>query len=97
MAWFGLGQHRDAESQPKHENTEEAALTKAPAAPTVVRLPRASIQVAPISHTVDESADQGSKNLWQVYALVGFMVVRWLWARWKERTDARSDAEDDNF
>ncbi|KAK2634170.1 hypothetical protein Ddye_028962 [Dipteronia dyeriana] len=36
--------------------------------------------------------------LWQVYALGGFLVLRWVWARWKERKgrDAKNDSSDDN-
>ncbi|GAV74295.1 hypothetical protein CFOL_v3_17775 [Cephalotus follicularis] len=36
--------------------------------------------------------------LWQVYALTGFMVVQWVWARWKERKEraAKKDLSDDD-
>ncbi|XP_020253294.1 uncharacterized protein LOC109830451 [Asparagus officinalis] len=35
--------------------------------------------------TLEESNDTNPSNMWQVYALGGFMVARWLWAKYKER------------
>ncbi|KAH7415765.1 hypothetical protein KP509_14G059600 [Ceratopteris richardii] len=65
--------------------------------PSVVRLPRVSVQTASISHSAEEPGDEGSKHLWQVYALGGFMVGRWIWARWRERKDARGTSGSDEY
>eukprot|EP00250_Pteridium_aquilinum_P014705 c22150_g1_i1 orf=665-997(-) len=108
MAWF---QRKEAEertsvipsklqsSQPHREGAAAAAVvTSTTPPPALVRLPRSSIQKSSISFTVEDTGDQqASKNLWQVYALGGFMVGRWMWVRWKERRDARSADDDDNY
>ncbi|XP_010278267.1 PREDICTED: uncharacterized protein LOC104612525 [Nelumbo nucifera] len=54
--------------------------------PEFVSLPDARQEYSPLKLEVDEAV-QGSSSrvLWQVYALGGFMVLRWIWARWKER------------
>ncbi|XP_072969674.1 uncharacterized protein [Typha angustifolia] len=58
-------------------------------------LRREKFDVPPIKLEVEESADDMSpRNMWQVYALGGFMVLRWIWARWKERKDKGSSPED---
>ncbi|KAF9591739.1 hypothetical protein IFM89_006085 [Coptis chinensis] len=41
-----------------------------------------------------DEGQQGGGNMWQVYALGGFLVGRWLWARWNERKAAKSDKEE---
>ncbi|KAK1276070.1 hypothetical protein QJS04_geneDACA010061 [Acorus gramineus] len=33
----------------------------------------------------EETDSMNPQNLWQVYAVGGFLVLRWLWARWQER------------
>eukprot|EP00246_Nothoceros_aenigmaticus_P004992 TRINITY_DN16797_c0_g1_i1.p1 TRINITY_DN16797_c0_g1~~TRINITY_DN16797_c0_g1_i1.p1 ORF type:complete len:105 (-),score=20.85 TRINITY_DN16797_c0_g1_i1:304-618(-) len=40
--------------------------------------------------------DRGStpSRMWQVYALAGFMIGRWVWARVKERRVRKGDAEE---
>ena len=37
--------------------------------------------------------DMAPRNLWQVYALGAFIVLRWGWAKWKESKD-RDDSLD---
>ncbi|TXG49375.1 hypothetical protein EZV62_025250 [Acer yangbiense] len=54
----------------------------------------------PLDFEAEEPAGRTSNPivLWQVYALGGFLVLRWVWARWKERKerDAKNDSSDDN-
>ncbi|KAL5227678.1 hypothetical protein ABZP36_015943 [Zizania latifolia] len=37
--------------------------------------------------------DMAPRNLWQVYALGAFIVLRWAWVKWKENKD-RDDSPD---
>ncbi|CAD6227903.1 unnamed protein product [Miscanthus lutarioriparius] len=46
--------------------------------------------VPPPPTTEEEMAP---RNLWQVYALGAFIVLRWAWAKWKENQD-REDSPD---
>ncbi|XP_051228583.1 uncharacterized protein [Lolium perenne] len=41
----------------------------------------------------EEAEDMAPRNLWQVYALGAFIVLRWGWAKWKESKD-RDDSAD---
>ncbi|XWS75259.1 hypothetical protein CRYUN_Cryun01aG0070700 [Craigia yunnanensis] len=34
--------------------------------------------------------------LWQVYAIGGFFLLKWIWARWKERKEMGSKKESDD-
>ncbi|RLN23241.1 uncharacterized protein C2845_PM07G35920 [Panicum miliaceum] len=36
--------------------------------------------------------EMAPRNLWQVYALGAFIVLRWAWAKWKENQD-RNDSD----
>ncbi|KAL6853341.1 hypothetical protein ACP4OV_019370 [Aristida adscensionis] len=38
--------------------------------------------------------DMAPRNLWQVYALGAFIVLRWAWAKWKENQDRRDSPDD---
>ncbi|CAE6075955.1 unnamed protein product [Arabidopsis arenosa] len=46
----------------------------------------------PIKFEAEPSSGRTSNSviLWQVYALGGFLVLKWAWARWNERNE-RSD------
>ncbi|KAI4384071.1 hypothetical protein MLD38_009839 [Melastoma candidum] len=49
---------------------------------------------------VEVEEDQTGKTsnplvLWQVYALGGFLILRWVWGRWQERK-ARKGSDDQN-
>ncbi|CAH8385222.1 unnamed protein product [Eruca vesicaria subsp. sativa] len=58
----------------------------------------------PLKCEAEPSSGSTSNSLviWQVYALGGFLVLKWAWARWNERndkkktTDGNDDAEDDD-
>ncbi|KAL5800411.1 hypothetical protein ACOSQ4_033295 [Xanthoceras sorbifolium] len=54
----------------------------------------------PLDFEAEEPAGRTSNPivLWQVYALGGFLVLRWVWARWKERKEraAKNESSDDN-
>ncbi|CAA7400199.1 unnamed protein product [Spirodela intermedia] len=68
---------------------------KAPEAPPLrVTFPDAlqnQSTVESLKLEVEESAESMSpRNMWQVYALGGFMVLSWVWGRWKERRDRRA-------
>nr|XP_009404805.1 PREDICTED: uncharacterized protein LOC103988035 [Musa acuminata subsp. malaccensis] len=42
----------------------------------------------------DSTEDMNPRNLWQVYALGGFMISKWIWARWRERNNRGTSDED---
>ncbi|XP_021890639.1 uncharacterized protein LOC110809191 [Carica papaya] len=54
----------------------------------------------PLGLEAEESAGRTSNPvvLWQVYALGGFLILRWVWARWTERNerDAKKESPDDD-
>ncbi|KAJ6821095.1 uncharacterized protein M6B38_286635 [Iris pallida] len=41
-----------------------------------------------------DSSTPPRNNMWQVYAVCGFMVSSWIWARLKERKERGDPAED---
>ncbi|EOA24913.1 hypothetical protein CARUB_v10018204mg [Capsella rubella] len=49
----------------------------------------------PLKVEVEPSSGRTSNSviLWQVYALGGFLVLKWAWARWNERNE-RSDKKE---
>ncbi|KQK11726.1 uncharacterized protein LOC100836745 [Brachypodium distachyon] len=53
--------------------------------------------VAPPSAGADADAEEtmAPRNLWQVYALGAFIILRWGWAKWKESKDRDDDSPDD--
>ncbi|XP_061349344.1 uncharacterized protein LOC133294650 [Gastrolobium bilobum] len=67
--------------------------------PNVVRFPKTQVIVPP-SLEAEPDADQfHNKNSnplvrWQIYALGGFLISRWIWARWSERR-ARGNSSND--
>ncbi|XP_010553477.1 PREDICTED: uncharacterized protein LOC104823559 [Tarenaya hassleriana] len=48
--------------------------------------------VEPLEAEAEFSSGRTSNSvvLWQVYALGGFLVLRWVWARWNERKERRN-------
>ncbi|XP_059429447.1 uncharacterized protein LOC132163252 [Corylus avellana] len=67
--------------------------------PDVVKFAeRKAFAPPPLVVEAEESSAKTSNPviLWQVYALGGFLVLRWMWARWQERTKkGPSDNEND--
>ncbi|KAG2669353.1 hypothetical protein I3760_14G030700 [Carya illinoinensis] len=67
--------------------------------PDVVRFSeRRALVPAPLVTEAEESSAKTSNPviLWQVYALGGFLVLRWIWARWQERRGKKGSSESDN-
>ncbi|XP_009115931.1 uncharacterized protein LOC103841161 [Brassica rapa] len=55
----------------------------------------------PLKVEAEPSSGSTSNSLviWQVYALGGFLVLKWAWARWNERnatSDKKEEEEDDD-
>ncbi|KMZ76167.1 hypothetical protein ZOSMA_106G00730 [Zostera marina] len=76
------------------QDTQSATSSKKDAnvspPPKMVFLPnsrRNKILPPPIKLHDQEEEKQGMNpnNMWQVYAFGGFLVLRWIWARWRER------------
>ncbi|KAK6933490.1 hypothetical protein RJ641_036384 [Dillenia turbinata] len=65
--------------------------------PDVVTFPDSGRQSlpTPLKLEVDEAEQKnGSALLWQVYALGGFLLLQWAWAKWNQRR-AKSSPPDD--
>ncbi|KAL0755854.1 hypothetical protein YC2023_102047 [Brassica napus] len=52
----------------------------------------------PLKLEAEPSSGSTSNSLviWQVYALGGFLVLKWAWARWNERNQTSDKKEDDD-
>ncbi|KAG2257768.1 hypothetical protein Bca52824_077062 [Brassica carinata] len=52
----------------------------------------------PLKLEAEPSSGSTSNSLviWQVYALGGFLVLKWAWARWNERNATSDKKEDDD-
>lgn len=64
--------------------------------PDVVMFPRKPLEPPPaLKLEVEEEAGKTSNPviLWQVYALGGFLILKWVWGRWQERK-ARKGGDD---
>ncbi|PON32991.1 hypothetical protein TorRG33x02_355680 [Trema orientale] len=66
--------------------------------PGMVRFPKAQVVVPPPVAVENEETGKTSNPviLWQVYALGGFLVLRWILARWKERKGQKEDSSDED-
>ncbi|KAM0939657.1 hypothetical protein DsansV1_C19g0155781 [Dioscorea sansibarensis] len=72
---------------------EGLAVDEYRSSPSRVTFPDAALRMSGSSTTppllklqVEESSEgMNPNNMWQVYALGGFMVLRWMWARRRER------------
>ncbi|KAI3834431.1 hypothetical protein MKX03_032542 [Papaver bracteatum] len=65
--------------------------------PDVVKFPDSRQDYSGLKLTVEEVEPQqesGGNNMWQVYALGGFMLLRWGWAKWKEAQANKNDKPD---
>ncbi|KAG5237831.1 hypothetical protein OIU79_005686 [Salix purpurea] len=55
--------------------------------------------LAPSSIEVEVEESSGRTHnpaiIWQVYALGGFIVLKWIWARWQERNERAKKASSD--
>jgi len=100
-----MGNAGSAPEQAKNsaDGAADAEARRAP--PSTVRFfPDAERQKArqppPIKLEEEEGAppppateeEMAPRNLWQVYALGAFIVLRWAWAKWKENQD-RNDSD----
>ncbi|CAI0442473.1 unnamed protein product [Linum tenue] len=77
------------------KDQQDSEITK----PVLVRVPNARPAVSPMEVQVSENTKKTHNPviIWQVYALGGFIVLQWVWARWnerKERAKKRSSAEE---
>ncbi|KAF3434134.1 hypothetical protein FNV43_RR25237 [Rhamnella rubrinervis] len=66
--------------------------------PEMVSFPKAQPVFPPPLAVENEEHGKTSNPviLWQVYALGGFLVLRWIWARWNERKAGKKDSSDDD-
>ncbi|KAL5569525.1 hypothetical protein UlMin_026100 [Ulmus minor] len=66
--------------------------------PDVVTFPKAQLVVPPPVAVENEETGKTSNPIiiWQVYALGGFLVLRWIWARWNERKGQKEDSDDND-
>ncbi|KAD2804750.1 hypothetical protein R6Q59_029831 [Mikania micrantha] len=66
--------------------------------PATVRFPQAHpTTVAPLKLQEDEvEGDTNPVFLWQVYAIGGFFILRWVLARWNERRRANNKSSNED-
>ncbi|KAA8539212.1 hypothetical protein F0562_025904 [Nyssa sinensis] len=62
----------------------------------IVKFPDTPPAVPPLKLEAEESEQETNPVvLWQVYAIGGFFVLRWLWARWNERRAKKRSSDDE--
>ncbi|KAM6584293.1 hypothetical protein CsatB_011295 [Cannabis sativa] len=66
--------------------------------PDIVRFPKAQLAVPPPVAVENHETGKTSNPviIWQVYALGGFLVLKWVLARWKERKGQKDDSSDED-
>ncbi|CAN1174352.1 hypothetical protein LINPERPRIM_LOCUS9847 [Linum perenne] len=75
---------------PKPDVVGETVKESQPPKPTVVRFPNPPSVVPPPIEAEAEVTSGKTHNpvvIWQVYAIGGFMILKWVWARWNERKE----------
>ncbi|KAL3520818.1 hypothetical protein ACH5RR_018967 [Cinchona calisaya] len=63
---------------------------------TVVKFPRPTEENLPSIKLEADEVEEKSTNpvlLWQVYAIGGFLVLRWAWTRWNERRGRKKPSD----
>ncbi|KAL4182416.1 hypothetical protein AMTRI_Chr11g93250 [Amborella trichopoda] len=80
----------------EQKQQEELERGKMVATPSFVTFPKSSNNTDTTASVKLQAEDSATspKNMWQVYALGGFMVLRWIWARWKERKARGGSSEE---
>ncbi|KAM1140041.1 hypothetical protein ACFX13_040869 [Malus domestica] len=76
---------------------EEGTESKTPK-PVIVSFPKAQVVAPPPVAVECEDPITKTSNpiiLWQLSALGGYLVLRWLWARWQEKRDKKDGSSDD--
>ncbi|KAM1262957.1 hypothetical protein ACFX13_028685 [Malus domestica] len=66
--------------------------------PVVVSFPKAQVAAPPpVAVEYEEPVTKTSNPIifWQLSALGGYLVLRWIWARWQERRDKKDGSSDD--
>ncbi|KAM2004032.1 hypothetical protein ACFX15_027527 [Malus domestica] len=66
--------------------------------PVVVSFPKAQVAAPPpVAVEYEEPITKTSNPIifWQLSALGGYLVLRWIWARWQERRDKKDGSSDD--
>nr|CAA56654.1 E24 ASN [Spinacia oleracea] len=75
----------DSEKSVKRVDGEEGSGSNTKT-PDVVRFPATQPEVAPLKlENEDAQEDTNPLILWQIYALGGFIVLKWAWGKWQER------------
>ncbi|XP_068344629.1 uncharacterized protein [Pyrus communis] len=66
--------------------------------PVVVSFPKEQVAAPPpVAVEFEEPITKTSNPIifWQLSALGGYLVLRWIWARWQERRDKKDGSSDD--
>ncbi|XP_039071921.1 uncharacterized protein LOC120219126 isoform X1 [Hibiscus syriacus] len=82
----------------KQLSDDDNTISKTNKAADVVKFsePRPAVP-PPLTLQADDSGTTSNKIiLWQVYAIGGIFLVKWIWARWKERKEMGSKKESPN-
>ncbi|KAG0485682.1 hypothetical protein HPP92_009761 [Vanilla planifolia] len=85
--------HQTTEIGNSKLNTSEGDIVNPPSMVFFPSIAHQKAELSSLKMEVEESSeDTSSSNMWQVYALGGFLIARWVWAKWKERTGRPSEA-----
>ncbi|KAM1175629.1 hypothetical protein ACFX19_028604 [Malus domestica] len=83
-----------ADEPRKEDEGTESNIQK----PVVVSFPKAQVAAPPpVAVEYEEPITKTSNPIifWQLSALGGYLVLRWIWARWQERRDKKDGSSDD--
>ncbi|KAK0592131.1 hypothetical protein LWI29_013792 [Acer saccharum] len=94
---LGLNQNQESKTEVAGISEEENEIAGSKKQGDVVKFSDPKpITPPPLKLEVEEYDNPAARLL--VYALGGFLVLRWVWARWNERKerDAKNNSSDDN-
>ncbi|KAI4346430.1 hypothetical protein L6164_007326 [Bauhinia variegata] len=92
-----VGASGEEEAKPNAVFGDEGCPDEIPR-PEFVIFPEKGLIAPPPLETEAENQSNRTSNpiiLWQVYALGGFIVLKWVWARWNERRAKGKSLDDD--
>ncbi|KAL9676940.1 hypothetical protein QQ045_005162 [Rhodiola kirilowii] len=62
--------------------------------PDMVRFPQATQLVPPQLQLESEHSEKSDFVIWQVYAFGGYIILKWLWGKWKERQNQKGNTNE---
>ncbi|KAM7526828.1 hypothetical protein LguiA_016730 [Lonicera macranthoides] len=95
-AFFNFPPPKVAATKQEEKSVSVTLPTNEEAKVGTVKFPDSRPAVFPLKLESEElERDTNPVVLWQVYAIGGFFVLRWAWARWNERRGKKRPSDDD--